>query len=132
MAKRLQSTKFAGVEKGRSNKEVAKLFGIPPNTLSNWKKESIRTENVPISGNLIKKKALYFSKKLSLEKFQASDGWLDKWKKGFGISFKTISGEAKSVTGEITASWLATALPTLLSRYPSQNIFNADEFGLFY
>ena len=26
------------LEKGKSNKEVAKSFGIPPNTLSTWKK----------------------------------------------------------------------------------------------
>ena len=41
----------------------------------------IRAENVPISGSLMKEKALYFAKELSFENFQASDGWLDKWKK---------------------------------------------------
>ena len=50
----------------------------------------------------------------------------------FDISFKTIAGEAKSVTSEMTAPWLETTLPTILSRYPIENIFNADEFGLFY
>ena len=50
----------------------------------------------------------------------------------YGISFKTISGEAKSVTEEMTAPWLETTLPKILSRYPLENIFNADEFGLFY
>ena len=41
----------------------------------------MRAENVPISGSLMKEKALYFAKELSFESFQASDGWLDKWKK---------------------------------------------------
>ena len=50
----------------------------------------------------------------------------------FGISFKTIAGEAKSVTEEMTAPWLETTLPTILSRYPLKDLFNADEFGLFY
>ncbi|XP_065642913.1 tigger transposable element-derived protein 4-like [Hydra vulgaris] len=30
------------------------------------------------------------------------------------------------------APWLTTTLPTILSRYPHENIFNADEFRLFY
>ena len=32
----------------------------------------------------------------------------------------------------MTAPWLETTLPTILSRYPIENVFNADEFGLFY
>ncbi|XP_065645461.1 tigger transposable element-derived protein 4-like [Hydra vulgaris] len=43
-----------------------------------------------------------------------------------------ISGEAKSVNDQVIAPWLETTLPTILSRYPLENIFNADEFGLFY
>ena len=50
----------------------------------------------------------------------------------YDISFKTISGKAKSVTEEMTAPWLETTLPTILSRYPLENIFNGDEFGLFF
>ena len=50
----------------------------------------------------------------------------------YDISFKTILGEAKSVTEEMRAPWLETALPTILSRYPLENIFNDDEFGLFF
>ena len=49
-----------------------------------------------------------------------------------GVLFKNISGESKSVTEEMTAPWTETTLPTILSRYPLENIFNADEFGLFY
>ena len=130
MAKRLHidqklETKYKALlelEKGKSNKEVAQSFGIPPNTLSTWKKSKekvfeaykngnaktkrmkpdtyeqvnkavlkwftrIRAENVPVSGILIKEKALYFAKEMNFEKFQASDGWLDKWKKRFVLIF---------------------------------------------
>ena len=48
------------------------------------------------------------------------------------MSFKNISGESKAVTEEMTAPWTETTLPTILSRYLLENIFNADEFGLFY
>ena len=45
---------------------------------------------------------------------------------------KTISGESASVTTEMTAPWNETTLPTLLSNYKLEDIFKADEFGLFY
>ena len=32
----------------------------------------------------------------------------------------------------MTAPWEETTLPTILARYQLKNIFNADEFGLFY
>ena len=48
------------------------------------------------------------------------------------MSFKNTSGESKAVTEEMTTPWTETTLPTILSRYPLENIFNADEFGLFY
>ena len=32
----------------------------------------------------------------------------------------------------MTTPWAETTLPTILSRYPPENIFNADEFRLFY
>ena len=37
-----------------------------------------------------------------------------------------------AVTGEMTAPWIETNLPTLLSNYNLENIFNADVFGLPY
>ena len=46
--------------------------------------------------------------------------------------FKTIAGEANSCTPEMTASWEQTTLPTILSNYNLADIYNADEFGLFY
>ena len=32
----------------------------------------------------------------------------------------------------MTAPWEETTLPTILARYDLEDIFNADEFGLFY
>ena len=48
------------------------------------------------------------------------------------MSFKNITGESKYVTGEMTPPWIETTLPTMLSSYSLENIFNADEFGLFH
>jgi hypothetical protein len=40
----------------------------------------LRSENIPISGPMLKEKALEFAKELGVESFQASEGWLTKWK----------------------------------------------------
>ena len=49
-----------------------------------------------------------------------------------GITFKVVSGKSEKVSKEIIAPWEETTLPTILARYQLKNIFNADEFGLFY
>ena len=49
-----------------------------------------------------------------------------------GITLKGVSGESEKVTKEVTAPWEETTLPTILARYHLKDIFNADEFGLFY
>ena len=40
----------------------------------------LRSENIPISGPMLKEKALEFAKELGIESFQASEGWLSRWK----------------------------------------------------
>ena len=48
------------------------------------------------------------------------------------VTFKTVVGESNSVQPEMVASWFETTLPTLLSNYKLEDIFNTDKFGLFY
>ena len=43
-----------------------------------------------------------------------------------------MSGEDNTVTPEMTASWSETYFPIILSKYELKDIYNADEFGLFY
>ena len=69
---------------------------------------------------------------MNVENFKAPDGWLDRWKKQFNVSFKTISGEHNACTGEMVLPWEQTTLPTILSKYDINQIYNADEVGLFY
>ena len=81
---------------------------------------------------MIQEKAVIFAKELNIENFQASDGWLRRWKEKNNISFKTVSGVSKSVTPEMVNAWSETSLPTLFSNYDLKDIYNVDEFGLFY
>ena len=48
------------------------------------------------------------------------------------MKFKDEVGEDKVVTPEMIAAWYATTLPTVLLQYALKDVFNVDEFGLFY
>ena len=50
----------------------------------------------------------------------------------WNIGARTVSGASSAVTSDMTAAWLECTLPTLLSKYSLEDIYNADEFGLFY
>ena len=50
---------------------------------------------------MVQEKALTFAKELNVGSFQASDGWLRQWNERNYITFKTVSGELKSVTPEM-------------------------------
>ena len=89
-------------------------------------------QNVPIGGHIIREKALDFAKELNITDFKASEGQLDQSKNRHNVVFRTLSGEERSCTEEMTASWEQTHLPTILSRYELRDIYDADEFGLFY
>lgn len=43
-----------------------------------------------------------------------------------------ISGESSSVDDTTTSTWLKEKLPKIIEGYELKNIYNADEFGLFY
>ena len=48
------------------------------------------------------------------------------------VFLKTVSGEDKAVTHEMVVGWNETTLPTLLSSYGLENIYNGNKLGLFY
>ena len=49
-----------------------------------------------------------------------------------GITFKEVSGESEKVTKEMTAPWEKTTLATISARSQLKDIYNGDEFSLFY
>jgi transposase-like protein len=57
----------------------------------------MRDKGSPISGPILQAKALEFHKHFNEgeEKFTASIGWLDRWKKRFGVRNLNITGDCK-------------------------------------
>ena len=96
-----------------------------------WFKQA-RSTNIPVSGPLLLEKATVLARTLGNKSFTATAGFIDRWKKRHCIIMKKVSGEAGSVVDEDTRPWLNEILPQLLSQYKPEDVYNADETGLFY
>lgn len=98
-----------------------------------WFKQQ-RAQGIPISGNILKEKALLLSQKLNEnESFSASQGWLDKFKKRHGIRQLAIAGEKLSANIE-SAKDFVERFEEMIEKenLTLDQIYNADETGLFY
>jgi len=94
--------------------------------------KSCRDKNLPVSGTIIREKALNFAKTLGHTEFSASSGWLHRFKIRHHIVQKAICGESAEVNLEDCEDWRKSVLPGLLAEYAPCDIFNADETGLFF
>ena len=82
-------------------------------------------------GPQLMEKARQIAEHLGHTEFKGSNGWLDKWKKGYNIKQMKISGESGDVSGPTVESW-KERLPELIEGYSSDDIWNIDETGLFW
>jgi hypothetical protein len=96
-----------------------------------WFKQ-VRSQNIPVSRQLLKEYAMKLAEEHSLDNFQASNGWLEKFAQRHSISFKAIHGEAGAICMEKLGNWQMQILRDSLKEYSSNDIFNIDETGLFW
>lgn len=73
----------------------------------------MRNKGVPISGPLLQEKALIFQKEFNdgEEGFTASTGWLDRWKKRYGLRQLTVCGEKLSADPQEVVSLKKNCMP---------------------
>lgn len=94
-----------------------------------------RRKNLPVTGDIIKAKAKNLHEILKENNlgFQASDGWLTRFKKRYGIRFLKISGEKLSSQPELIEPFkkkLHNKIQEL--GLTADQIYNADESGLYW
>lgn len=96
--------------------------------------EHLRGKGLPVTGPILKEKALQFNVLLGDDsEFTASDGWLDRWKKRFGIRQITISGEALSADREAVPLFKDYLVKIIQEEELSEEqLYNCDETGLNY
>lgn len=99
-------------------------------SLFNWI-ANIEARGGIYTGNLLKEKALMIAKEKDCLGFRASNGWLCKFNKKYGISLKTLSGEAANKGVEDYEDFYSV-IKKKISEYPDENIYNCDETALFF
>ncbi|XP_033229499.1 tigger transposable element-derived protein 4-like [Belonocnema kinseyi] len=96
-----------------------------------WMK-SARNKNIPLSGPIVLEKAEFFAAHLGYKDFKATSGWLEKFENRNRIIYRTLNGETVSVSEEDYEKFLTDTLSSLLEVYAIEDIFNANETGLFF
>ncbi|XP_050293901.1 jerky protein homolog-like [Anthonomus grandis grandis] len=93
-----------------------------------------RERNFPVTGLMIQEKAkLLHSQYKESPSVNASSGWMQKYKKRFGIRFLTISGEKLSSEPELVGPFKRTLrLKINQLQLTKEQIYNADETGLYW
>jgi transposase len=90
-----------------------------------------RGNNIPVSGSLLREKAREIASQLEIENFFVSNGWLDRFCKRNNLHFNILCGESAAADLQAAEDW-KHKLPSLISEYAEEDIFNADESGVFY
>ncbi len=84
-----------------------------------------------LTESILATKALDFALLCKEDKFKASNGWLDNFKKRHNLKQYNIHGKASSVPIQDLAS-MREKLHQTLRDYDPKDIFNCDETGLFW
>ena len=93
-----------------------------------------RSKNIPITGPLLQERARQIRQELGgpgVDDFKASNGWLEKFRSRHNIKCRVLSGEAASVDPTTVDEW-KKRLPSIIDKYDPNDIYNADESGLFF
>ncbi|CRL04460.1 CLUMA_CG017543, isoform A [Clunio marinus] len=101
----------------------------------------MRTGKFRLTGRIIKQKALEFAESMGIVDFKASEGWLCNFQRrngiirprqGNAISSKLNIDDSNTIHERLTNNWIQLELVPLLAEFPEENIFNLDEFGIFW
>jgi hypothetical protein len=92
----------------------------------------MRVQNATINGPLMLEKAKQLSITLGHQDFEPSHGWLERLKLRHNIKFIKISGERAAADQAGAENWINNVLPAVIEGYDLNEVFNADETGLYY
>lgn len=87
---------------------------------------------MPLSDLILQKKGEEFARSLNIEdQIKCANGWIFKFKKRNGLRKIKYSGEVNSAP-LLTLPEERSKLQLILSQYNEEDIYNADETGLFF
>ena len=101
-------------QRGSKEKDVGEMLYF-------WYKQIIEAQGARPLGSTLKQKATEIAAADGKE-FAPSDGWLSRWKNRYNIVYRRKQDKKES----------ADILPDLLESFAANDIFSADETGLYY
>lgn len=96
-----------------------------------WFKDA-RQHGVPLSGPIIQEKARQFAVALGTSGFDASAGWLYRFRQRNGIMWQVACGEEKAADAESAIAWRNERFQEIVESFSPDNVFNADKMACFY
>ena len=94
--------------------------------------EKATAKKLSINGPILKEKVESLAFKLGKANFKASDGWLHRWKVRNDVVYKRAHSEAQSADKNGADIWGNSMMQQILSEFSPNDIYNADETGLYY
>ena len=67
--------------------------------------EQARAKGAPVNGPLLKEKAVSLAAALGVPDFEATNGWLYRWKERHNLSYKKLHGESADADLESAEKW---------------------------
>ncbi|XP_029657697.1 jerky protein homolog-like [Octopus sinensis] len=114
-----------------SRKQYLKFAEIDDNTIA-WV-NSMDLKGAILNDRIITEKAKAFALNLGITEFKGSKGWLVKFKKRNGLKLRNMHGESATPNFDPNlVSDFIELIKNKISLYGAQNVYNADETGLFY
>ena len=89
------------------------------------------TQGVPVTDTSLIVKAIEISNQAGNLTFKASNGYMEKFKKRQFVTCVKCHGEAASVPPQVIVKW-HESLRQIIKNVDPENIWNADEFALFW
>ena len=71
--------------------------------------------NIPVQGTVLREKAEEIASRLNIPS-KAFNGWIGRFRKRVGLSYKILSGVCKSVDVDKTDTWKTNVLSLLLKK----------------
>jgi len=90
-----------------------------------------RAQNIPVTGPMLRAKAAEIASSLQIQKFSASNGWLEAFRRRNNINFRALCGESANVDKKAADDW-ERHLAAVVEGYAIEDQFNADETAVFY
>ena len=89
-----------------------------------------RAQNIPVTGPMLQAKAAEIASSLQIEKFSASNGWLEAFQHRDNINFRALCVEFANVNKEVADDW-KRQLAAVGEGYAIEDQFNVDETAVF-